>query len=236
MARLEAEAARRQPPSAPLLTLLARAHGAAGNQAKEEEVLRQAVTVDPRFTTGYAMLAQLYIRQKRTDAARAEFEGMVERDPNAIGARTMIGMLWEAEGKRDEARKSYEATVKVNENAAVASNNLAFIYAEQGINLDVALQLATSAKRRLPDDPHVDDTIGWIYYKKDLPAMAVGPLEASLKRLRTPAEQAEVLYHLGLTYAKLGNKDKAREALESALKLNPQVGGAETRRVLATVS
>ena len=235
VARLEAEVARR-PSSAPLLTLLARAHGAAGNQAKEEEVLRQAVTVDPRFTTGYAMLAQLYIRQKRTDAARAEFEGMVERDPNAIGARTMIGMLWEAEGKRDEARKSYEATVKVNENAAVASNNLAFIYAEQGINLDVALQLATSAKRRLPEDPHVDDTIGWIYYKKDLPAMAVGPLEASLKRLRTPAEQAEVLYHLGLTYAKLGDRAKARDALESALKLNPQVGGAETRRVLATVS
>jgi len=64
----------------------------------------------------------------------------------------------------------------------------------------------------------------------------VAPLQASLKRFRTPAEQAEVLNHLGLTYAKLGDKAKAREALESALKLNPQVGGAETRRVLATVS
>ena len=235
VARLEAEAAR-TPSSAPLLTLLARAHGAVGNQAKEEQVLRRAVTVDPRFTDGYAMLAQLYLRQKRTAEARAEFEGMVRRDPNAAGPRTMIGMLLEAEGKTEEARKSYEATVKANENAAVAANNLAFIYAEQGVNLDVALQLAQSAKQRLPEDPNVDDTIGWIYYKKDLPSMAVGPLEASLKRLRTPAEQAEVLYHLGLTYAKLGDKAKARNALESALKLNPQAGGTEARRVLATLS
>jgi tetratricopeptide (TPR) repeat protein len=234
VSRLEAEAARK--PSSPLLALLARANGAAGNQAKEEEVLRQAVTSDPRFTAGYTMLAQLYMRQNRIANARAEFEGIVKRDPNAIGARTMVGMLLETEGKTEEAKRSYEETVKADENAAVAANNLAFIYAEQGTNLDMALQLATNAKRRLPEDPNVDDTIGWIYYKKDLPAMAVAPLEASLKRLTNPAQQAEVLYHLGLTYAKLGDKAKARNALESALKLNPQVGGAETRRVLATVS
>jgi tetratricopeptide (TPR) repeat protein len=234
VSRLEAEAARK--PSSPLLALLARAHGAAGNQAKEEEVLRQAVTSDPRFTAGYTMLAQLYMRQNRIANARAEFEGIVKRDPNAIGARTMVGMLLETEGKTEEAKRSYEETVKADENAAVAANNLAFIYAEQGTNLDMALQLATNAKRRLPEDPNVDDTIGWIYYKKDQPAMALAPLEASLKRLTNPAQQAEVLYHLGLTYAKLGDKAKARNALESALKLNPQVGGAETRRVLATVS
>ena len=58
-------------------------------------------------------------------------------------------------------------------------------------------------------------------------------LEASLKKL---PNTAEVLYHLGLTYAKLGDKDKARSALERALKLNPQVGGDEARRVLTSVS
>ena len=78
-------------------------------------------------------------------------------------------MLLEAQGKREEAMKSYEATVNGTENAPFAANNLAFIYAEQGINLDVALRLATSAKQGLPDDPSVDDTLGWVYYKKDMP-------------------------------------------------------------------
>ena len=121
----------------------------------------------------------------------------------------MVGVLFEAQGRREDARKSYEATVSRPEAAPVAANNLAFIYAEQGTNLDVALQLATTAKQQLPDDPSVDDTLGWVYYKKDLPALAVKPLEESLKKL---PDNAEVLYHLGLTYAKLGEKAKARDA------------------------
>ena len=230
IARLEPEIAK-QPASAPLLALLARAQSAAGDQAKAEQALRRAVSVDPRFTPGYTMLGQLYIQQRRIDEARAEFEGMVQRDPSAVGARTMVGMLLEAQGKRDDARKSYEATVNGTENAPVAANNLAFIYAEQGTNLDVALQLATSAKQRLPDDPSVDDTIGWVYYKKDLPSLAVRPLEDSLKKRLATADTAEVLYHLGLTYAKLGDKAKARETLGRALKLDPKVGGDEAQRV-----
>ena len=203
---------------------------AAGDEAKAEQALRRAVSVDPRFTTGYAMLAQLYMQQGRLDEARAEFEGIVERDPSAIGARTMVGMLLEAQGKREEARKSYEATVNGTENAPVAANNLAFIYAEQGTNLDVALQLATSAKQRLPDDPSVDDTLGWIYYKKDMPSLAVRPLQDSLRKR---PDAPEVLYHLGMTYAKLGDKVKARETLERALKLDPKMGGDDARRALA---
>ena len=118
-------------------------------------------------------------------------------------------------------------------NAPVAANNLAFIYAEEGTNLDVALQLANSAKQRLPEESSVDDTIGWIYYKKNQPDLAVRPLEESLKRR---PDVAEVLYHLGMTYAKLGDKAKARQALERALKLDPKIGGEEARRTLVAVS
>jgi tetratricopeptide (TPR) repeat protein len=232
IARLEQEIAR-QPTKAEPWGLMARAQFAAGDQAKAEQALRRAVTIDPRFTPGYAMLAELYMQQKRLDQARAEFEGIAQRDPSAVGARTMVGILLEAQGKRDEARKSYEATVSGSKDAPAASNNLAYIYAEQGTNLDVALELATAAKRGLPDDPGVDDTIGWVYYKKDLPAMAVRPLEDSLKKL---PDSAAVLYHLGLTYAKLGDKAKAREALERSLKIDPSVGGEQARRVLASVS
>ena len=232
IARLDAEVIK-QPTSAPLLALLARAHSAAGDEAKVEQALRRAVTADPRFTPGYTMLAQLYMQQGRLDEARAEFESIVEREPTSIGARTMVGILLEMQGKREQAKKSYEVTVNGTENAPFAANNLAFIYAEQGTNLDVALRLATSAKQGLPDDPSVDDTLGWIYYKKDMPSLAVRPL---LDSLRKRPDAAEVVYHLGMTYAKLGDKVKARETLERALKLDPKIGGGEARRTLALVS
>jgi tetratricopeptide (TPR) repeat protein len=185
----------------------------AGQSDKAEQALRRAVTVDPRFSTGYGMLAQFYMRQHRLDEARAEFEGMSKRDPRAVGPRTMVGVILEAQGKRDEARRWYEATVAEMSNAPVAANNLAFIYAEEGTNLDVALQLASSAKQQIPDSADVGDTLGWVYYKKDLATMAVGPLEDSVKK---KPDSAEILYHLGLTYAKIGEKAKAREALERA--------------------
>jgi tetratricopeptide (TPR) repeat protein len=232
LARLEPEIAK-QATNTALLALAARAYNAAGNQEKAEQTLRRAVSADPQFRVGYTMLAQLYIQQRRLDQARAEFEGMAKRDPAAVDVRTMVGVLFEAQGKRDEAKKWYEGTVSASDNAPIAANNLAYIYAEQSTNLDMALQLATSAKPKLPNDPDVDDTIGWVYYKKDLASLAVGPLEESLKRR---PDNAEVLYHLGLTHAKLGNKDKARAALQRALVLDPSVGGGEAQRALAALS
>ena len=80
----------------------------------------------------------------------------------------------------------------------------------------------------------VDDTLGWVYYKKDLATLGVRSLEDSLAK---KPNDAVVLYHLGLTYAKLGDNDKARTALTQALSVNPQLDGAETaRRTLAAVS
>lgn len=231
-ARLEGESTK-QPSNAPLLALLARAQNVAGNQAGAEETLRRAVSVDPRFSQGYAMLAELYTRQGRLDAALTEFQGIVSRDGSAVGARTMVGMLLEAQGKRDDAAKAYEATVSGNANAPVAANNLAFIYAERGENLDVALQLATTAKQRMPEDSNVDDTLGWIYYKRGQPQQAIPYLQDSLKRR---PDVAEVLYHLGMAYAGVGDKVRARQSLEHALKLDAKVGGEEARRTLEAAS
>ena len=233
ISRLNAEIAK-QPADADLHALLARVYNAAGDRAKEEEALRRAVSVDPGFTTGYTMLARLYREQQRIDQALAEFEGIAQRDGSNVLAQTMVGILLAEQGKRDESIKAYERAVNGSESAAVAANNLAYMYAEQGTNLDWALQLATSAKQRMPNNPIIDDTIGWIYYKKDLPSLAVEPLESASKRLPNSAES---LVHLGLTYAKLGEKVKARHTLERALRLDPRVVGAdEARRVLASLS
>jgi tetratricopeptide (TPR) repeat protein len=224
----------KQPNQVDLLGLAAQVYTQAGQNDKAEDALRRAVTANPRFSNGYAMLAALYLKEQRLDEARREFEAMAKRDPRAAGPRTMVGMIMEAQGKRDDAKRWYEATVAEMNNVPVVANNLAYIYAEQGVNLDVALQLAKTAKQQMPDNPDVDDTLGWVYYKKDLATLGVRSLEDSLAK---KPNDAVVLYHLGLTYAKLGDNDKARTALTQALSVNPQLDGAETaRRTLAAVS
>ena len=100
------------------------------------------------------------------------------------------------------------------DNASVAANNLAFIYAEEGTNWDEALNLATAAKQRLPNDASVDDTIGGIHYKNGLADLAIKSFQESLKKR---PDDAEELCHHGLAYAKLGDKARARQALQRAL-------------------
>ena len=92
---------------------------------------------------------------------------------------------------------------------------------------------AVGAAGAVPVFAEVDDTLGWVYYKKSLPSLAIGPLRESVNQR---PDQPEVLYHLGLTYAKLGDKAKAKQTLQRALDLNPRFVGSESaRQTLASV-
>jgi Tfp pilus assembly protein PilF len=105
----------------------------------------------------------------------------------------------------------------------VAANNLAFLYAEEGGNLDVALQLAQTAKQHLPNSAEVDDTLGWVYYKKGLPALAMPAFE---RAAQAAPKRANYQYHLGLAHAGMGQKAQAKVAFDAALKINPALPGA----------
>jgi Flp pilus assembly protein TadD len=79
----------------------------------------------------------------------------------------------------------------------------------------------------------MQDTLGWIYYKKDLATLAVPPFERSVKLdPRNPTFQ----YHLGLAYMKAGDSSRARVAFQQALSLAPNFSGAEeARQMLASM-
>src|SRR5204863_10054592 len=130
-------------------------------------------------------------------------------------------------------REAFEQTLSVDTRAAVASNNLAYLDAEAGSNLDVALNRAQAAKAALPDDADVNDTLGWIYVKQGLPALAVSPLEQAIQK--RPSEPL-YHYHLGVAHQKAGDKDRAREELSRALSLSSSFpNAADAKRALETL-
>jgi Flp pilus assembly protein TadD len=97
----------------------------------------------------------------------------------------------------------------------------------------VALQLAQAATRRLPDNPAIQDTLGWIYYKKGLAALAVPAFQKSVE---LDPKNPIFHFHLGLAYLKAGDSPKARIALQQALALAPNFAGAvEAKQVLASL-
>jgi tetratricopeptide (TPR) repeat protein len=192
-----------------------------------EKTLKHILELDATNATASVQLGQIYVAENRTDEALAEFEALAKRDPKSVVAHTMSGMLLNAKNKREEAKKHYEQALSVDERAPIAANNLAWMYLEDGGNLDLALQLAQAAKSVAPNSGDIDDTLGWIYFKKGLITQALASLKESATRV---PDNARFKYHLGMAYAKSGDASSARQTLEAALKLDPRASEADEAR------
>jgi tetratricopeptide (TPR) repeat protein len=223
-------ALRTKPQDGRMLVLASRTYASLGDLATAEAMLQKAIAADPNTLDAYGMLGRLYATQQRLDEATAQFEKLAEKQPASVSAHTIVGMLLDMQNRTSEARQKYERALAIDPRAAVAANNLAWIYAETGGNLDIALQLAQTAKSQLPERPEVNDTLGWVYHKKGLSALAVTPLLQSVQRDPT---NATYHYHLGMAYAGSGDNDKARASLRRALSLDGNFSGAvEARQAL----
>ena len=82
----------------------------------------------------------------------------------------------------------------------------------------------------MPGHPEIQDTLGLIYLRRLDLGQAVRRFEQSVA---VSPENPIYHYHLGLAYSKTGDKERARRALEAALKLQPDLGDA--RQVLDTL-
>lgn len=227
------EAVAKRPRDARLLLLAGNTHAAAGNLSRAEDLFRRAIETDPSMMAAYNALGQLFIQRSKLDEALNEYRLLVARKPKLVAGHIMVALILHVQNRLDEARKEYETALDIDPRAAVAANNVAFIDAEANRNLDVALSRAQTAKSILPDDPDVNDTLGWIYYKQGLASSAIPPLEQSVaKDGNNPTYQ----FHLGLAYLRAGKTAKARESLQRALKLSDKFdGAADARKALASI-
>jgi Flp pilus assembly protein TadD len=231
-ARFE-ERLKKTPGNSAVLVAAARTWESTGDPAKAEEFLRRAIDADASNLDAYALLARLYGSQNRLGEALAEYDKLAARQPGAVGPPTMAGLILEAQGKGEEARRRYERLVEVAPRAAVASNNLAWMYATRGEQLDRALQLAQAAKAELPDEPDVNDTLALVYIKKQLGSLAIPLLRLAVEKR---SDEPVFHYHLGLAHLQAGDKGAARLALEKALELKADFEGAdEARKLLRTL-
>lgn len=231
-ARLEAELARKPGDSA-LMFLAGNTYMAMGDARRAEALFEAALKLDPSNIDAYSRLGRLYASQGRLDDARSKLQEAIRRQDRSVTEITMLGIVYELQNNPEEARKQYERALELDPRAPVAANNLAWILANRGGNLDVALQLAQTAKAELPTHPNVSNTLGWVYYQKGL-------LNQSIAALRESVEQAPddpvKHYYLALAYTKNNQAVQARQSLERALKLNPDFAFAkEAKSLLARI-
>jgi len=195
------------------------------------DAFNKALTINPNLTQASLGLADTYFLNKQFDLAQQSYEkAATQQDSSRSYALFRLGQMAERKGDFTKARTYYESSLNANPDNVVAKNNLAWLYAEHGGNVDMALKLAEEAKEKAPNDPGIADTLGWIYVKK-------GSYEAAVENLKDSAAKdptnASYLYHLGTAYYKLGRNDEARKELEAALKMPNFGDAADARKILA---
>jgi tetratricopeptide (TPR) repeat protein len=189
-----------------------------------EASYKKAIELDATSMAAYVSLAELYRATGKLDQAIKEYEGVIAKNPKWVPGYLLLGMIHESQKDYVKAQASYEAALKVEPKFAPAANNLAYILSEQGGDLDQALAYAETAHELAPNDPSVADTLGWIYYKKQIYLKAVDFLKDAAAKL---PDNPVVQYHFGMAQFKKGDTIGAKKNLQAALKLSDTFPGSE---------
>jgi tetratricopeptide (TPR) repeat protein len=225
------EAVRRTNPKLVAITLrLGRLYGRAGRVAEGMARTKEVLTVEPRSALAHITLGGLLLQTGDIASAIQALNTATRLDPGLPLAHFTLGNAHEQKGDIPAAVDAYRRAIAVAPNSAEAHNNIAWIYASQGQNLDEALALARKAHDLAPEHPGILDTLGFVHYRRAEYQQAERVLKKATELAST---DATAFYHLGLTYQRLGRPDDAAFALRRSLQLRP--AGPHTAEIRAAL-
>ncbi len=233
------------PNNASLHYLKAQAFGFQHNVPNAEAELKKTLELDSNYIPAYSALGALYINSQQEDRAIAEYQKIIALRPENPMAYTLIGILQDQRKNYDAAIENYRKALEADPNTIIAANNLAWLFAVTGKgNLDEAMKLAQGVVQKTPNVAGFIDTLGWVYYKKNLHSAAVEQLRKAVSINESEAQKANVApaasyhYHLGMALKGKGDLAESRRELETAIRLadkSPFADLEEAKKALASL-
>lgn len=183
-----------------------------------EKALKTLLAKDPKNVDYMVRMAEALRRTNRQDEAVTTLQEARKLAPANAIVNLQLAMTLDMVGRQDQSLPLYQDVLKKDPNNLIALNNVAYMLAEDGKDLDQALTLAQRAKQQAPNNDDVSDTLGLIYIRKNLTDNAISIFHDLVKRQpRNPLYH----YHLGMAQLQKGNRTAARQSLQTALQLKP---------------
>jgi tetratricopeptide (TPR) repeat protein len=182
------------------------------------EALALAIEVQrlaPETPKAYQLAASILQQQDAIEQAIAHYRTLATTRTASIRGQIGLGMLLAQTGDHSGAMMAYRNILATNPDSVAAACNLAWLITrEQDADLNEALRLATLAKGKAPHDPHVNDTLGWVHYRRGAYELAAAQFAEAI----AAAPRSSIYrYHLALTLAAMEQKELARAELQQAL-------------------
>lgn len=138
-------------------------------------------------------LGHLRVQLRDYDGAVSAFERTTQLEPLNPNGWASLGTANFENDQHDKAIDAYLRALEIDPHDDSSLNNLAWVYATQGRNLDEAIRLSRQSLRIRPDTPQYLDTLADLYYQK-------GDQERALKLIRYAIglgpESVELKLHL----------------------------------------
>lgn len=199
---------------------------------RREQAMQRAEKVlarDPGNAPALRIKAQALFAVRDFSQAMKVARAAVAAEPGSREARSVLARSLAATGDPASAFAEFAELWRLNSGDAETAKEMAGL----ALALDrgqVALEFATIAKQKLPNDPSVSDILGWAYVRNGAPTRGIPHLEDAVR-----AESASALfrYHLGIAHYRMREFPQAREELTRALGLDPSFPGApDAQKVL----
>lgn len=129
-----------------------------------------------------------------------------------------LGTLYFETSNQDKALKLMKKIILINPDNPYALNFVAYNLIEEGSDLKTANTYISKALHYLPNDPYINDTMGWYHYKKGEFESSMYYLEKSVAILRSQGLLEETITeHLAQTYEALGYLEKSNDTYKLLL-------------------
>jgi len=161
----------------------------------------------------YSLMKELDEQEQASDTLTAAIEAFPDNE-QLLYARAME---FDQKGNLEAMEADLRKIIAQNPQNAVALNALGYTLADKTDRLQEALQLITAALSLRPDNPAIQDSMGWTLFKLGEKEKALQLLGAAY--LNYP--DGEVAAHLGEVLWSLGKEDDAKQVWRNSLRQQP---------------
>lgn len=181
-----------------------------------EQILKAASKDDPENLEIHIYLAQLYFSQGKYMEASRQFHHIVTIQPQNVSANFLLGSSYLEISQRAKAKELFQKVLGLQPDHDGALNSLAYMYAEDGVNLDEALIMARQAAAMDPGNGAYLDTLGWVLFKKGMKSEALLALQKAEVLIQDPT----IYDHMADVYKSMGESALARKFWRKSLELD----------------
>jgi len=177
--------------------------------------------------------AWIHYHAHHWETATEQFRTFIADHPDQLDmvriCQFSLSNIFVQQGDKEQGEQILEDVLKDDPENSQANNDLGYLWADQGKNLERARTMIEKALKAEPENPAYLDSMGWVLYRLDQFDDARRYLEQAIAI--PDGEDSTILDHLGDCLDKLGDSDGAQTRWRRALEIEQEKSSPDEKLI-----